>query len=121
MRRLIYLGVGWLSVGMAIAGVILPILPTTPMLLVAVWAFSRSSPELAERIRAHKVFGPPIRDWQDNGVISLKAKALALGIMTLMGGWLWVYSRLPIWLLVGVTCVLGGAALYVASRPSFNT
>jgi hypothetical protein len=106
---------------MAVAGIILPILPTTPMLLVAVWAFGKSSPELAEKIRAHRVFGPPIRDWQDNGVISLKAKALALGIMTLMGGWLWSYSGLPIWLVVGVTVVLAGAAIYVASRPSFST
>ena len=120
MRRLIYLGVGWLSVGMAILGVILPILPTTPMLLVAVWAFGKSSPELAERIRDHRVFGPPIRDWQDNGIISLKAKALALGIMTLMGFWLWAFSGLPIWLLVGVTGILAGAAIYVASRPSFS-
>jgi uncharacterized membrane protein YbaN (DUF454 family) len=121
LRRVIYLGIGWLSVGMVIMGVILPILPTTPMLLVAVWAFGRSSPELAERIRAHRVFGPPIRDWQDNGVISLKAKALALGIMMLMGGWLWAYGGLPIWLLVVVTGILAGAAIYVASRPSFNT
>jgi hypothetical protein len=106
---------------MAIAGVILPILPTTPMLLIAVWAFSRSSPELAERIRDHRVFGPPIRNWQDNGVISLKAKTLALGVMTLMDFWLWVYSGLPIWLLVVVTGIMAGAAIYVASRPSFST
>ena len=121
VRRLIYLGVGWLSLGMAIAGVILPILPTTPMLLVAVWAFGRSSPELAERIRSHRIFGPPIRDWQDNGVISLKAKALALGIMTLMGAWLWQYSGLPIWLVLPIIGIMAGAAVYVASRPSFST
>jgi uncharacterized membrane protein YbaN (DUF454 family) len=106
---------------MAIAGVILPILPTTPMLLVAVWAFGRSSPELAEKIRAHKVFGPPIRDWQDNGVISLGSKALALSIMTLMGGWLWFYSGLPIWLIMLVIGILAGTAIYVASRPSITT
>jgi len=121
VRRLIYLGFGWLSLGMAIAGVILPVLPTTPMLLVAVWAFGRSSPELAERIRSHRVFGPPIRDWQDYGVISLKAKALALGIMTLMGGWLWQYSGLSIWLVSPIIGIMAGAAVYVASRPSFST
>jgi uncharacterized protein len=121
LRRVIYLGVGWLSLGMAIAGVILPILPTTPMLLLAVWAFGRSSPELAERIRAHRIFGPPIRNWQDNGVISVRAKALALGIMTLMGGWLWLYSRLPVWLILPIIGIMTGAAIYVASRPSFST
>ena len=79
---------------MAVAGIILPILPTTPMLLVAVWAFSKSSPELAEKIRSHRVFGPPVRDWQDHGVISLKAKSLAIAVMALMGGWLWVFSAI---------------------------
>jgi hypothetical protein len=38
-----------------------------------------------------------------------------------MGGWLWSYSGLPIWLVVGVTVILAGAAIYVASRPSFST
>ena len=90
---MIYLGMGWLSVGLAIAGVILPILPTTPMLLIAVWAFGKSSPELAEKIRQHRIFGPPIRDWQDSGVISRKAKALAIGIMLLMTGWLWLFGH----------------------------
>ena len=71
---------------MAIAGIILPILPTTPLLLVAVWAFGKSSPELAEKIRNHRVFGPPVRDWQDHGVISLKAKVAGhLRIMALHG------------------------------------
>jgi len=87
VRRLIYLSVGWLGLGMAVAGVILPILPTTPMLLVAVWAFGRSSPELAEKIRNHRVFGPPVRDWQDHGVISATAKMLAITVMTLMAAW----------------------------------
>ena len=118
VRRLIYLGVGWLGLAMAAAGVILPILPTTPMLLVAVWAFGRSSPELAEKIRNHRVFGPPVRDWQDHGVISLKAKLLAITIMSVMGGWLWVYGNLPAWLTLLIIAVMFGAGIFVGSRPS---
>jgi uncharacterized protein len=118
LRRLIYLGVGWLSLGMAVAGIILPILPTTPMLLVAVWAFGKSSPELAEKIRSHRVFGPPVRDWQDHGVITFKAKALAIAIMALMGAWLWIFGSLPVWLTLLIIAVMVGAGVFVGSRPS---
>ena len=90
------------------------------MLLAAIWAFSRSSPEIAERIRGHRVFGPPIREWQDNGVISPKAKALALGIMALMGGWLWAYSGLPIWPVLPIIGMVAGAAIYVTNRPGLG-
>ena len=117
VRRLIYLGIGWLSLGMAVAGIILPVLPTTPMLLMAVWAFGRSSPELAERIRNHRVCGPPVRDWQDHGVISLKAKLLAITIMSAMGGWLWVYGDLPTWLTLLIIAVMVCAGIFVGSRP----
>jgi uncharacterized membrane protein YbaN (DUF454 family) len=118
VRRLIYLGVGWLGLGMAVAGVILPILPTTPMLLVAVWAFSKSSPETAEKIRNHRVFGPPVRDWQDHGVISTTAKVLAITVMTLMGAWLWIFGNLPVWATLLVIAVMVGAGVFVGSRPS---
>lgn len=117
-RRLIYLGIGWLSLGMAVAGIILPILPTTPMLLVAVWAFGKSSPELAEKIRNHRVFGPPVRDWQDHGMISAKAKLLAIAIMALMGAWLWAFGNLPVWLTLVICAVMIGAGIFVGSRPS---
>ena len=117
VRRLIYLGVGWLGLGMAVAGVILPILPTTPMLLVAVWAFGKSSPELAEKIRNHRVFGPPVRDWQDHGVISTTAKLLAITVMTLMGAWLWIFGNLPVWLTLLISTIMVGAGLFVGSRP----
>jgi uncharacterized protein len=118
LRRLIYLGIGWLSLGMAVAGIILPILPTTPFLLVAVWAFGKSSPELAEKIRNHRVFGPPVRDWQDHGVITRKAKSLAIAVMALMGGWLWFFGNLPVWLTLLIIAVMVGAGVYVGSRPS---
>jgi uncharacterized protein len=118
VKRFIYLGIGWLGLLMGIAGVILPILPTTPMLLISVWGFSKSSPALAEKIRAHRVFGPPIRDWQDNGFISLKAKSLAIGMMSLMAGWLWFYSGLALWILGLVIATMLGAGIFVGTRPS---
>ena len=116
--RLFYLALGWLSVALGIVGIILPILPTTPFLLVAVWAFSRSSPELAARLRNNPHAGPYIVAWQDYGVIPAKAKVLAMTMMTIMGGYLWGWSGLPLWASAGAIAVLVAVAAYILTRPS---
>jgi uncharacterized protein len=110
--------IGWASVGLAFLGVILPIMPTVPFLLVAVWAFSKSSPELAERIRNHKTFGPMIRDWQDGGVIPTKAKVAAIVMMACSGSFLWFYSPAPRWLAATIVLGMFAVAAFVLSRPS---
>ncbi len=116
--RLFYLGLGWLSVGLGVLGIIMPILPTTPFLLLAVWAFSRSSPELAERLRNHPKAGPYIRAWQDHGVIPPLGKVMAITMMTVMAAYLVAYSPLPLW--AGVTASAGMflVAVYIVTRPS---
>jgi len=113
-----FLALGWISVALGIVGIIIPVLPTTPFLLVAIWAFSKSSPALAERIRSHKTFGPPIRDWQDRGIIPLYAKFLAVIMMSAASVYLLAWSHSPNWL-VTLTCVaMLVIAVYVVNRPS---
>lgn len=116
--RYFYLGLGWLSVGLGIVGIILPILPTTPFLLVAVWAFSRSSPEMAEKLRNHPQAGPYIRDWQDYGVIPMTGKVLAIIMMSAMGIYLAGFSVLPGWAAFGACLVMVAAGVYIITRPS---
>ena len=70
--------VGIFFVGLAILGVALPILPTTPFLLVAAACFAKSSPEMQKRLLANKTFGPLIHDWQKYRSIPRKAKRIAL-------------------------------------------
>ncbi len=124
MRRLkrlakpFYLAVGWLSVALGIIGVIVPVLPTTPFLIVAVWAFSRSSPVFAERIRNHPVVGPYIRDWQDFGVIPVRAKLLACLMMALASLYLFLWSPAPLWVAITASTIMATVAAYVVSRPS---
>jgi uncharacterized protein len=116
--RIFYLGLGWLSVGLGIIGIILPILPTTPFLLVAVWAFSRSSPELAEKLRNHPKAGPYIRAWQDHGAIPVVGKVLAVTMMTVMGIYLAGFSVLPGWAAL-VACVgMFAVGIYIVTRPN---
>ncbi len=116
--RLFYLALGWLSVGLGIVGIILPILPTTPFLLVAVWAFSRSSPALAEKLRSHPKAGPYIRAWQDHGVIPVVGKALSTVMMTAMGIYLTAYSTAPLWAAVLACVVMIAVSIYILTRPS---
>jgi uncharacterized protein len=116
--RIFYLGLGWLSVGLGIIGIILPILPTTPFLLVAVWAFSRSSPELAEKLRNHPKAGPYIRAWQDHGAIPVVGKILAVTMMTVMGIYLAGFSVLPGWAALVACLVMIAVGIYIVTRPS---
>jgi uncharacterized membrane protein YbaN (DUF454 family) len=115
--RLLYLGLGWLCVGLGAMGIILPVLPTTPFLLVALWAFSRSSEALAERLRNHATFGALIRGWQDHGAIPVKAKALSVVMMTAMLAYAGLWSHAPAWAVWLMAATLAGVAVYILTRP----
>jgi uncharacterized membrane protein YbaN (DUF454 family) len=112
-----YRAVGTACVGLATAGVFLPLLPTTVFLLIALWAFARGSPELADRLRANRRFGPLLRDWEDRGAIPRRAKALAVVLMAVSWTGLWLASRNLV-LSVAVGAVLLAVSGYIVTRPS---
>jgi uncharacterized membrane protein YbaN (DUF454 family) len=118
LSRYFYLGLGWLCVGFGAIGIVVPVLPTTPFLLVAVWAFSRSSPEIAARLRSHPRFGHYIRHWQDHGVIPLKAKVLAMLMMAGAGFYLVRFSGAPAWAAYSACAALLAVGVYILTRPS---
>ena len=117
LARPAFLALGWASVGLGIVGVIFPVLPTTPFLLVALWAFSRSSPELADRIRNNPRLGPYIRDWEEFGVIPPKAKLLAVAMMAGSFAYLWFGTAAPAWAAIPVAAILAAIAAYILARP----
>jgi uncharacterized membrane protein YbaN (DUF454 family) len=118
LKRPLLLGTGWFCVGLGLIGVVMPLFPTTPFLLVAVWAFSKSSPELAEKIRSHRVVGPYIRDWQDEGVIPVQAKVLALGMMSAGVAYMHFGAHAPMWAVASAVAVLLAVSGFILSRPS---
>ncbi|MDK9696645.1 MAG: YbaN family protein [Siculibacillus sp.] len=79
--RSFHFTVGVVATGLAVLGVILPLLPTTPFLLVAVWAFARSSPRLETWLTEHARFGPLIADWSREGAIDGRVKRLSAVVM----------------------------------------
>lgn len=68
---------GFIAVALAAVGVVLPLLPTVPFLLVAAFCFARSSKRLHHRLLSHPTFGPQITSWEKNGAIGRPAKWLA--------------------------------------------
>ena len=78
---------GIIFVGLAILGVVLPILPTTLFLLVAAACFAKSSPRLQKKLLANKTFGPLIHEWQQHRSIPRKAKRIALLTIILSVVW----------------------------------
>lgn len=79
--RAVFTGLGGTCVGLAVLGVFLPLLPTTPFLLLAAACFARSSPAHYGRLLAHPRFGPLIRDWRAHGTIPRRAKILAVSLV----------------------------------------
>ena len=64
MKKIILLSIGWICVGLGFIGIFVPGLPTTIFLIVALWAFTKSSKKLRVWLLNHKKFGPFLRDWQ---------------------------------------------------------
>lgn len=76
MKRIILLALGWVCVGLAFIGIFLPGIPTTPFLIVALWAFAQSSKKFHAWLLNHKRFGPILQNWESHRVVPRKAKIL---------------------------------------------
>lgn len=79
--RYLLVAVGWASVGLGVIGIFLPVLPTTPFLLLAAACFARSSPRFYNWLVNHKRLGPWIRDYLAGNGIPLKGKVYAIALM----------------------------------------
>ncbi len=110
----------WVVVAVALAaiGAVLPLLPTTPFLLVAVWAFGKSSERWRQWVYAQPTFGPLVQAWERHGVIPPWGKAAATGAMSVSFAYLAYSGRLPAWALALVGLTLVAVAAFILSRPS---
>jgi uncharacterized membrane protein YbaN (DUF454 family) len=117
MKRRVYLCLGYGSLALGIVGIFLPVLPTTPFVLLAAWCFTRSNPAMAERLYNHPRFGALLTTWRDQRAIPLRAKILALTTLAASYGVILLMADNPM-IPVILALIMGSVALYIATRPT---
>lgn len=82
----LWLVLGYMFLAIGAIGVVLPLLPTTPFVLLAAGCFSRSSPRLHSWLMNSDTFGPILRDWEQRRCICLKVKLYSITMTLVVGG-----------------------------------
>ncbi|MGB0467046.1 MAG: YbaN family protein [Pontibacterium sp.] len=118
MARVMYLILGLICLLAGFIGIFLPLLPTTPFVLLAAYCFSRSSERLHQKLLSHRIFGPIVDEWEQHGVIPLKVKCFSSTMMLVMVSYPLIYRDFSPWLKMAVVAVVLVALFYVWSRPS---
>lgn len=119
LMRPLWTVLGLSALCLGFAGLVLPLLPTTPFMLLAAACFAKSSPRLHDWLVTHRLFGPAIRDWREYRAISRRAKRMALlamaaafglsvvlglgwqvlalqaAVLVVMGSWIWTRPEGP--------------------------
>ena len=116
-QRGFWFAVGWAALALGAVGVMLPILPTTPFVILAAFAFGKSSPRLRAWLENSRAFGPVIADWRSHGAIAPRVKALAIAMMVAVFG-ISVAMGLALFVLVVQAGCMTVAAAFILSRPS---
>lgn len=116
MQRTILIIIGWLAVALGTLGVVLPLLPTTPFILLAAWCFARSSPRFHQWLLYRSWFGGYLRHWQRYRAMPTGAKprAIALIILTFSIS-LWLVNML--WVRLLLLTILGGLLFFLWRIP----
>ena len=105
-QRWIWLLCGVIAMGTGVVGIVLPVLPTTPFVLLAAYCFSRGSARYEQWLLAHPRFGPMVRDWRANRAVPLRAKQLASVMMLLSSVVAWWVLPANLGWLPGACCTL---------------
>ena len=109
---------GMAFVALGFAGVFLPLLPTTPFLLLAAACFARSSPAFHDWLLTHRLLGPYIRDWERDRSIPLAAKLTAVAMMAASLAWMGLASKAPAIAVWMTGAVLICVAAWIITRPT---
>ena len=117
-KRLLYMILGWLMFIIGFIGAFLPVLPTTPFMILALWCFSNGSESIHNWLYNHPRFGPSLQQWDEHRVIPFKAKMTAVIMISISASFLIFFSDAPnIVIIISLGLMLFGI-LYVLSKPS---
>lgn len=114
--RHVWLAIGLLSVGLGAIGILLPLLPTVPFMILAAFCFARANPAWEARLLTHPLFGRHIRAWRERGAISAAGKAAAtLALAGSAAAGLYLLDGWTQWLPLGVAMASGA---FILTRPT---
>lgn len=116
--KALYLLLGFAFFALGAVGVVVPGLPTTVFMLLALWAFARSSERFHQWLYHHRLFGPPLQEWHNHRVIPLRAKVLAVAMMAASLVYLVFFTQIFAWLKVATLLVMLYGAWFILSKPS---
>jgi uncharacterized protein len=116
--RLVFLYTGYLFFALGFIGAFLPVLPTTPFMLLALMCFSKGSPKLHDWLLNHRIFGPPLQKWEENRVISIKVKVFAVSVMLLSQLYLYIFVSLLIWIKISSSALILYGCYFILTKPS---
>ena len=116
--RLVWVTIGIISLALGVIGVVLPLLPTVPFMLLAAFCFARSSERLHNWLVSHPHFGPAIEDWNARGAIHPRAKRIATVSIVAVFALSWILGVKT--LVIGIQAVvLSCVLIFIWSRPNY--
>ena len=108
---------GFVFLGLGLVGVFLPLLPTTPFVLLAAACFAQSSERMHRWILANETFGPMVRDWEQNRCVSCRVKVIAIASMVVVGGFsIFLVLDTMAWRLAGGALLLTGSLVVLGLK-----
>ncbi|MCK5242530.1 YbaN family protein [bacterium] len=114
----IYIIAGWFSLSVGIIGVFLPILPTTPFILLAAFCFSRGSVKYHRWLRQHRYFGKAVRDWETYRGMRIPAKVMATALLSILFSISLIFLGLPGWIKISLLIIALAVLIYIWSLPT---
>lgn len=116
-RKALWFAAGWICFAVGAVGAVLPGIPTTGPMILALACFARSSKRFHDWLFYHRIFGPPLQRWQRDRIIPLRAKVLAISMMAASMAYVGLLSPLPTWAVIVVAALVVTGMLFILRCP----
>jgi uncharacterized protein len=116
-KQKIYLVAGFISFGLGVIGLFLPVMPTAPFILLAAFFFSRGSEKWHNWLLAHPHFGHHIKDWNSHGMIRRENKIISTFMILVSTISVSYFVRID-WLKYSIIVILIAVIAFIWTRPS---
>ncbi len=120
IRKKLLIIVGFLSVGLGFLGIFLPVLPTTPLLLLAAFCFANSSERFHRWLLHNRLLGPYIRDYLEKGGVSSRTKIAAISMIWISIGYCTVFLLKNMWLRGLLLVIAAAVSICLVRLPTIR-